>query len=1081
MKAGALLDRRLLHHAAGILVLLVAGTQAHAACTPVATGAPTPVPGTTVTCTGATIDQNASGVGYGTGNQTGVTINVTDGASLTGMGLGGIVVGDATVSSGVGASIAGRDFGIAANTGSLIVTNSGSVTGTNNSAIVAARDANVINRAGGTISGEMFSIYTNLGAITLDNAGTITSTSNAAVSAGSDVTATNHVGGVIRGTQAIEAFGGSAFVSNSGSIVGTGSGIVAQFAANVTNQAGGTITGGFVGVLTNVGAITLDNAGTITSTSNAAVRAGTDVTAANHAGGVIRGAEGIGALGGSAFVSNSGSIVGTSASGISARFAANVTNQAGGTIFGEIFGIFTDLGAITLENAGTITSTSNSAVIAETDVTATNRAGGVIRGARGIEAFRGSAFVTNSGTITGQDAGVWANGSAILINNAGASITGDTYGVWGRGGSSVWNAGTISGGTAAIRLLGTGNTITLAPGSSISGNVLGTGSDTFQLGGTGAASFDISQFGPAAQYRGFGTFNKIDSSLWSLTGTATYAGPVNVNGGTLAVNGNLASASMLTVNPDGTIGGNGRLGTTAINGGKLAPGNSIGTLTMSSLTMTAASTYLVEVSGTSSDRTVVTGSAAIAGKVSVNPLTRLGSTTTYTILNAGTLTGTFDSASVTGNFARNARLSYVGNSVLLTLDPGLLAPILPAGASVNQNNVAAGIDNALVSGASLPAGFNALFALSGNDLLNALTQVSGETATGAQQTTFDAMTQFMGVISDPFTASRGGTAPGAASFAAESDALADAPNGRKRSRAERDAYALLTKAPPQVYDPRWNVWAAGFGGSRTTDGDAVLGSGRTTSSIAGGAVGADYWFSPATVAGFALAGGGTSFSVAGGGSGRSDLFQAGAFIRHSVASSYVTATTAYGWQDISTDRLVTAAGTDRLRASFNANAYSGRIEAGHRWALPGFDGIGVTPYAAAQVTAFDLPAYAETSLNGSGFALNYAGKTVTATRSEFGLRGDTSSAIGNAILTVRGCAAWAHDYNTDRNVSATFQSLPGASFVVNGANAAADVALTSVSAELAFASGWSLAATFDGEFANTTRSYAGKGVMRYAW
>ena len=107
------------------------------------------------------------------------------------------------------------------------------------------------------------------------------------------------------------------------------------------------------------------------------------------------------------------------------------------------------------------------------------------------------------------------------------------------GGSSVFNAGTISGGTAAIQFGGTGNTLTLAQGSVISGNVLGTGSDTFQLGGTGAATFDVSQLGPAAQYRGFGTFNKIGSSVWTLTGTSTYAGPVNVNGGTLAVNGDI--------------------------------------------------------------------------------------------------------------------------------------------------------------------------------------------------------------------------------------------------------------------------------------------------------------------------------------------------------------------------------------------------------------------------------------------------------------------------------------------------------------------------------------------------------------
>ena len=36
-----------------------------------------------------------------------------------------------------------------------------------------------------------------------------------------------------------------------------------------------------------------------------------------------------------------------------------------------------------------------------------------------------------------------------------------------------------------------------------------------------------------------------------------------------------------------------------------------------------------------------------------------------------------------------------------------------------------------------------------------LTQVSGEVGTGSQQTTFNAMNQFMGVMTDPFIAGRG--------------------------------------------------------------------------------------------------------------------------------------------------------------------------------------------------------------------------------------------------------------------------------------------------------------------------------------
>ena len=100
---------------------------------------------------------------------------------------------------------------------------------------------------------------------------------------------------------------------------------------------------------------------------------------------------------------------------------------------------------------------------------------------------------------------------------------------------------------------------------------------------------------------------------------------------------------------------------------------------------------------------------------------------------------------------------------------------------------------------------------------------------------------------------------------------------------------------------------------------------------------------------------------------------------------------------------------------------------------------------------------------------------MTATRSELGLRTDKSFAMEDGVFTLRGRAAWAHDYNSDRNVGATFQTLPGASFVVNGARLASDSALLTASAEKKWLNGWSAAGTFEGEFSNVTTSYAGKG------
>ena len=322
------------------------------------------------------------------------------------------------------------------------------------------------------------------------------------------------------------------------------------------------------------------------------------------------------------------------------------------------------------------------------------------------------------------------------------------------------------------------------------------------------------------------------------------------------------------------------------------------------------------------------------------------------------------------------------------------------------------------------------------------------------------MTQFINVMTDPLVADRGD------------------PAASPGSNAERDAYAAISrKALPPAADPsgrRWSMWGGALVGSQTTDGNTTQGTSSTTGRFGAVAAGADYRFSPFTRAGFALAGGGTNFSTADG-TGRSDLFQMGAFVRHDVGPAYVTAALAYGWQDVTTDRIA----ADRLHAEFNANTFAGRVEGGYRVVTPW---MGVTPYAAGQFTTFELPNYAEAAVSGANtFALSYAGKDVTASRSELGVRTDKSYAMPDAILTLRSRFAWAHDFSTDRNVAATFQTLPGASFVVNGAAPAQDTVLTTASAEMKWRNGVSLGAAFEGEFSNVTRSYAGKGVARYQW
>ncbi|MEA2942039.1 MAG: hypothetical protein QOD09_2568 [Bradyrhizobium sp.] len=635
--------------------------------------------------------------------------------------------------------------------------------------------------------------------------------------------------------------------------------------------------------------------------------------------------------------------------------------------------------------------------------------------------------------------------------------------------------GTVSAASAA-NFIGTMNVGNGGTTGTIIGNVLDRGTLNFNRSDAVTYSGIISDTGRVQQN---------GSGVLTLSGINTYTGATNVNAGTLSVNGSIASSSLITVNAGGTLGGNGTVGNTIINGGALAPGNSIGTLTVQgNLVFTAAASYMVEVSPANSDRTNITGTATLGGatvKASFAPGTYV--VRQYTILNAaGGVSGTFNTLANTdlpANF--KSSLSYDANNAYLNL---ALIFVPPPGSGLNANQQSAA--NAIVGFFNANAGIPLVF---GGLTPAGLSQISGEVATGAQQTTFDAMGLFMGLLTDPFIAGRGDPVSAGASapqLAEESDAANGyASNDKARTKSERDAYAAVYRKAPVIagsFTQRWSVWAAGYGGSQTTDGNAVLGSNNTRSSIGGVAVGADYRFSPYTLAGFALAGGATNFSVNGLGSGRSDLFQAGAFVRHNVGAAYLTGALAYGWQDITTDRTVTVAGADLLRAQFNANAFSGRVEGGYRFVTPWIGGVGITPYAAGQFVTFDLPAYAEQAIAGvNTFALSYAGKSVTDTRSELGLRTDKSYPMQNGIFTLRGRAAWAHDFNPDRNIAATFQALPGASFVVNGAAQASDAALVTGSAEMKWLNGFSLAATFEGEFSAVTRSYAGKGVARYAW
>ena len=116
-------------------------------------------------------------------------------------------------------------------------------------------------------------------------------------------------------------------------------------------------------------------------------------------------------------------------------------------------------------------------------------------------------------------------------------------------------------------------------------------------------------------------------------------------------------------------------------------------------------------------------------------------------------------------------------------------------------------------GATVPSGFDALLNIPSSSLPGALTQLSGELATASQQTTFDAMNLFLGLLTDPFIAGRGDPVSGSTGvlrFAEDNDsANAYAANDKARTKGERDAYAALYRKAPAMATPSRNAGACG--------------------------------------------------------------------------------------------------------------------------------------------------------------------------------------------------------------------------------------------------------------------------------
>jgi autotransporter-associated beta strand protein len=999
----------------------------------------------------------------GTFNQTGGTLD-----------LGGNTLTLNTLALSGGSVQHGAVDGAITSTGGTVNGIGGTANLTVSSGTTTLEGANTYNGAtvinGGALTGNANNVFSAASALSINTGGTVglggfsdtissISLAGGTLENGMLAGAITSTGGIINGiggTASLTVSSGTTTLEGSNTYSGT----------TVVN--GGILTGNANNVFSASSVVTINGGGTVDlgGFSNT-------IGTVSLAGGTLKN----GLLAG-AITSTGGTVNGIGGTASLTAFGGTTTLQ--GT--NGYSGATTIASGATLALTGTASIAQSSFVLLATG--ATFDISGLTNG--------GTSIVTLGNTAaSGQTGAVVLGGNTLTLSDPSTAFAGvisgngalaQSAGVVELTGANLYSGGTLlNGGTLIVGnngALGTG-TLSMAAGTTLAFLNTGNFNIANKITITGDPIF-APQAGTTQTLSGViadgaipGTLEMDGFGVLVLAGANTYTGATNINAGVLDVTGSIASSNLTTVASGAVVTGTGAVGNLLIkSGGTFVPGNGTpGTaLTINgNLAFQSGALYVIYLNPATSSFATVTGTASLAGTVQANFASGGYVTRSYDIVHAAGLNGTFSGLTATGA-AGLFKLDYTATDVFLDFTPsiGTGTPLYQ-----NEQSVTNAINGFLDGGGALPTKFLPLFSLGGADLQNALSQLDGEDSTGAEHGAFELMNEFMGLMLDPFVYGRGGPASGGGSLGFAPDQQTSFPPDVAL------AYAGVLKAPPkQSLDQRWTVWGSGFGGSGTANGNSAIGSNNVTTGTYGFAAGADYHASPDTVLGFALAGAGTNWNLAQSlGTGRSDAFQAGVYGTRYVGPAYLGAAFAFTNNWFTTNR--TAFAGDQLTARLNGQSYGARLEGGYRYAVT--PAAGVTPYGAIQAQNFHTPSYTETDLTGGGFGLTYNAMSATDTRSELGGRFDALTAWGAMPLQLRARVAWAHDWVSNPALNASFETLPGSSFTVDGAPIPHDSALTSAGAQLFLTPNWSFLAKFDGEFASGSVLYAGSGTLSHTW
>jgi uncharacterized protein with beta-barrel porin domain len=654
--------------------------------------------------------------------------------------------------------------------------------------------------------------------------------------------------------------------------------------------------------------------------------------------------------------------------------------------------------------------------------------------------------------------------------------------VFGPGGLTV-AGGDISLANAVNTYMGgttvNGGSLSLAPGATLpSSSALTVNGGAFNLGGNaqvlsslnggggqlnlggGLLALNTTQTNTlASSLSGTGTFSLQGGGSLNLTGNSSgYSGSTIVSNAGLGVNGSLGGN--VFVAPGGTVSGNGSIVGNLFSGGTVAPGNSIGTLTVAgNYSQNAAGVYATEVVGSGlSDRINVGGTATLGGQVVISALPGMAfaPSTTYTILNAaGGLSGTFASVNELYPFLQSS-LSYDANNAYLNLQVGGFAAQAlnntqyAVGAVLDANAPNATGDFATVLGtlatATAQQGQAFMTAISGNNYAGFSTSM----VQGAQ------------LFMNNFANQTGG---------------GGSPMSNRVALAEACDVACDSTTPP-----KWGAWGGALGGLGTIGANQPVGS--VTYNVGGFAAGLDRLvtdnFRMGITTGYST---GTQWVSGFDGLGRSNTFQVGLYGGFAQDKVYADGVIGYAYTSNQMWRNIAIPGLQPRTAlgQTGANQFYGQIETGYRFDLGTNANAFVTPFARLQAYTGTQNAFTETgaqSLN-----LSVAQQTTTSLRSVIGAQLGGSMDLGwREKLAMQLRLGWSHEYaDVGRPVSATLAGAPAMAFTTYGVAPQRDGVVLGLAANTAIAEATSIYLRYEGDISGQDSTHAISAGVRMTW